>query len=958
MSRRNPLVLFWTIVLVTIVTPVLAQGTITFRDEVGELDQDRVERAAQPLVDRGAQVGIYLLNSGTANDVIPILQQDGLADGEGIGFDTIAIFVSLDDRYSEIAYGSRWVDELEAGGRVDTIRDDQLNAGLQAGDFTAGFIDALEAVDQTIASPPPAGDTGTGGGTGTGSATAAPIGAGTLAWCAGILAFLVGGPAVWFGLSKQRKAKQALATAQQRYENARREAGNAIADLAKVVNDARDKAAYDTFSYPEADVAQLTEWQQEADIQFVKAQKLFDQVGETLTAQSKPTETDYQKGVDTYAQVIQLANEVQTPLDKAQQRRAELDKLNAAAPGEVNRAKKALADVVEQIGALQSDFTNADAVTQQVMEQTTHAETLLKEHRSGDAIEAAQTASANINNLVQILSRYADIREGISVGRSGAENVVAEGYRVEDGLQAFNTSESLLKEIATALEQHRLEAAQGLLDRAEAARAEGVRLGGGLPALRRQNEERLAQLQQAGEELDAYIDEGERVFDIVDEFAESTWSDIRGNGSEAEAALAESYELWEEATTANDMETQAFAEAADIIANAEEQQAFVRALIDAIIQRLRDLELARDTARIEIAEAQADINKGWEFIRSKDTDIGQAPEEQLTQAAQFVEQAEVEIQQEQPDWLQVVKRAQDANRLADAALIAAHSEVERMDKLRAQVDRAKQIATAEVQKIIQFIGVHKDDIDSAHRQQLDGIQSQVQAAYAAVQASEQAEEAARAESLRTALVHYTQLGEEAEQLYNDMYAAFQRINEMRSKVEAEAQKAQKAIDDAERKLAFYRNAIRNSSEGRRMLNEARNLLQTFGTVRSEESMLQAISQINRARALADDAQHIFDREGREYAERQQQDDSFGDFMTGVLVGSSLDNDRHRRRSRSRSSWGSGSSSWGSSSSRRSSGRSGGSWSSSRRSSGRSGGSWSSSRRSSSRRSGGRSGGGW
>lgn len=952
MSRLKSMVmLFWIVVLVTIITPVFAQGNLIFRDEVGELDRDRVERAAQPLVDRGAQVGIYLLNSGDADDVIPLLEQDGLADSEGIGFDTIAIFVSLDERYSEIAYGGRWVDELEAGGRVATIRDDQLNVGLGAGDFTAGFVDALEAVDQTIASPAPA------GGIGAGSTTATPIGAGTLAWCAGILAFLVGGPAVWFGLSKRRKVTQALATSQQRYEAARREAGNAIADLAKVINNARDKAAYDAFSYPESDVAQLAELQQEADTQFVQAQKLFDEVGETLAAQSKPTEADYQKGVETYSQVVQLASQAQAPLDKAQKQRAELDKLNAAAPGEVNRTKKALADVVEQLHALQSDFTNAEAVTQHIVDQITHAETLLNEHRSGHAIDAAQTASAIVSKLTQSLSRYADIREGISVGRSGAEHVATQGYRIEHGLQAFNTAESLLKEVVTALEQQRVAAANELLERAEAARGEGVMLGGGLPALQRQNEARLAQIQQAGEELDDYIEEGKRVFDIVDEFAESTWSDIRGNGSEAEAALAESYELWEEATTANNMETQEFSEATQAIAEAEEQQAFVRTLINAIIQRLRDLELARDTARIEIAEAQADINKGWEFIRSKDTDIGQDPEAQLSQATQFLEQARAEIQQEQPDWLQVVKRSQEANRLADAALTTARGEVERMDKLRTQVDRAKQIATAEVQKVIQFVGVHKDDIDSDHRQQLDGIQSQVQAAYTAVQASEQAEEAARADALRTALTRYTQLAEETEQLYSRMHTAFQRIDEMRRQVATEAQKAQKSIDDAERKLTFHRGAIRNSSEGQRLLNEARNLLQTVGMVRTDEAMQQTITQIKRAHTLADDAHRIFEREGREYTE-QQQDDSFGDFLTGVLVGSSLDNDHHRgqRRSRSPSSWGSGSSSWGGSSNRRSSGRSGGSWSSnsSRRSGGRSGGS----SRSSSRRSGGRSGGGW
>src|SRR5205085_10187899 len=103
---------------------------------------------------------------------------------------------------------------------------------------------------------------------------------------------------------------------------------------------------------------QLARTHATAEAQFVKAQGQFDQAGEALAATREPTQAAYQAAASAYAAVTALVEQARGTLDQAESRRAELDKLNAAAPGEVERAKKALADAAERLGALGQDFAH------------------------------------------------------------------------------------------------------------------------------------------------------------------------------------------------------------------------------------------------------------------------------------------------------------------------------------------------------------------------------------------------------------------------------------------------------------------------------------------------------------------------------------------------------------------------------------------------------------------------
>lgn len=911
--------------LLLLASPALAQGRLIYHDDAGRLDRARVERAAGPLLDRGAVVAVYTVASGNETDFADRLEQDGLASSGSVNANMVAIYVSFNPRYSAIRYGDRWNAALGVNNNVEAIRTGQLNVGLAASDVTGGFVNALSAIDQAIKSPPTAG-----GGTNVTveSGTFTPVVLGVIF----LVLLLVGGPLLYRSYKKRRTIAQAFAQARQSAEDARRQAGGVIADMGQAIKDARDKAAYDKVSYAAADVEQLRQWQSAAEAQFTKAQEQFDHIAESLAAKRVPTKEDYQSVAKSYAGVTQQVETARRQLAQAEARRVELDRISADAPGNVDRAKKALADAAEQLGALGDELTQPQAILRPLEAQVAQAERLLAERRAADAITAAQAASAAIDELSQILTTYADIREGITTGRAAAEKAAAQGYRVEAGLEAFTTAESLLGQSLRALEQNGPAAARPLLDQADAARAQGVARGGGMPALRRANDERLQAIEEIGRQIDAAIAEGRRTFDIVDEFAESTWSDIRGNGSEAEASVARARALWERAAQRNSMETQDFLGAKEDLAAADQQIAAARGLLDSIIQRLKDLEAARDVARQEIAAAQDDMKQGWSFVHAHDPDIGKVPEDLLTRADALLQQAAQELAQTRPDWLAVVRYAQGANRLADEALTGARDEVDAMARLRDQVARAQQIATAEVQKIVQFAALHSNDIAPAQQRKLAALQADVQAAYAALQSTQQKEEHARAAALREALDRYTALRDTADRLYTEIYGAFQQLEKLRKRVAKASEQSAQAITHAEQLVRTYDNRIPANSEGRKLLAQAQADFASIGVIRNEKDAQRGLAAAEQSQQKAERAKEIFREQVPASRPGAGQGHDVGDFVTGMVIGALLNSGGDSGSSSSDSGWGGG-------------GGSGGDWGGG----GGSGGSWGG---------GGGSGGGW
>ncbi|MEN9937959.1 MAG: hypothetical protein RLZZ387_4538 [Chloroflexota bacterium] len=929
--------------LLLLAAPAFAQsGRLTIEDETGELDRGAVEEAARPLLARGANVGVFLVERGGEQDAITQLEAAGLGSGQDVLNDTISIYVSFDPRYAEIAYGDRWNAALRTDDNAGLIRQNQLVPGLTSGDYTRGVVDSLRAIERSIAAPPtPGGGTTIIEAPKTPEEIAADERRTTLlvGGALGAIGLAVGGPVAVRSIRKRREAAQAYERARGGAEKARSAAGGAIADMGQLLQAAREKAQFDRVSYSADDVEELIRLHATAEEGFVAAQERYAAATDALALKKEPTLEEYGQSQRVFEEVAQAVAEARQPLEQAEARRAELDQLNAQAPGEVDQAKKALADAVERLRALGEDIPRPEEITRPLEALVERAETLLRERRAADAMQAAGAASAAIEELAGAVTRYADIREGISAGRSGAERVAQQEYRVEAGLAAFTTAEGLLRQAATALTVGGAAAALPLMEQAEQARAAGVTRGGGLPALRRRNDERIEQVREAGEQLATYIEEGRRTFDAVDEFAESTWSDIRGNGSEAQAAADDAQGLWDRARERNTMEAQAFVEAAADLDAAEERIGFARRLIDTIVQRLRDLEAARDAAREEVAAAQQDIGSGRAFVAANDPDVGRRPEELLTQADTLLGRTVAMLEQPRPDWLAIVRDAQEANRLADEALAGARGEVEEMERLRAALARAQQVATAEVQKVVEFVGLHAGDIPQASQGQLNALQTNVQAAYAAARAAEQTEEEARAMALRDARERYVALERQAQEVYGEVYQAFQRAEQIRAEVSQAVQRAYQAIQGAQQELARGSTVINARSEGVALLEESKRLYQAIPQVHDEQQARQAVALADQARERARQAERLFEQQ---VAAHRRQQDQMRDILIGTAIGSMLDND-HRGSRGGGGGWGGGG------------GRSGGGFGGG----GRSGGGWGGGGSSGGGfGGGGRSGGGW
>jgi len=160
-SRRNArtLAVFASIAMAVLVSACSSEpaARLVVRDERNALDVSRLEKAAAPLLARGADVALFVAAKGddTGRDLTYRLNAEALGhDGNaGIAPSAIAIYVSYAPRYSELRAGSRWSEFLPSV-TLRAIRDRTLNAALRRtdGDTADGIVATLDALDAAIAS--------------------------------------------------------------------------------------------------------------------------------------------------------------------------------------------------------------------------------------------------------------------------------------------------------------------------------------------------------------------------------------------------------------------------------------------------------------------------------------------------------------------------------------------------------------------------------------------------------------------------------------------------------------------------------------------------------------------------------------------------------------------------------------------------------------------------------------
>lgn len=270
-----------------------------------------------------------------------------------------------------------------------------------------------------------------------------------------------------------------------------------------------------------------------------------------------------------------------------------------------------------------------------------------------------------------------------------------------------------------------------------------------LPQKKKEAEAAVPALAARIEQVKSAIERGRTLFErLSTEFAETTWVAVRGNGTEAENRVDWAEDALDEARAATGLEQQEWHRALELIAGANGWLAEAEALMASISELEGSLLAARRDSAGEIAAAQADVTKAWEYINRYDEDIRESLEDDLRAAEATIETAREELKSDKPDYLRVCKLAREANEAADRILLQAQDEHETAERLRVRAAGALRDAQAKVTMVSRFIQVRHPFVQDQARNRLVEATSALQQAEtvtdvnARISLSERAEAAA------------------------------------------------------------------------------------------------------------------------------------------------------------------------------------------------------------------------
>lgn len=414
-----------------------------------------------------------------------------------------------------------------------------------------------------------------------------------------------------------------------------------------------------------------------------------------------------------------------------------------------------------------------------------------------NAISAANALAAELGKLAaELPKRLSALADSLKSSEAVRQEAKAAGYRVDYADSLVEDATKLEKKAATSVTDKRLRDAEESLAAAEALVAECAAWCKALPDLKADLERDAAALALRSSEVQKRIIEVKAVFDgLAATYAEDSWEAVRGNGSEAEAALDYAQKAHVEATRAGSMEAQEWKEsrAALVAGNEALDQAdtVLKAIVD-LRDRLKEAEAA---AGNEIELAGADIAGAWEFIRANDQDVPEALEAELKAAEEALTEARRELSEDKPNYLEVVRFARQANETADQVLVDARSSHEQIERLKSKSQSALREAERAVQTAANYIASHSSDVGSAPESQLSSARSTLaEAAAASVQI--RSEETADQDQIES-LERKVRLAEDAEQEADAAYAAAQRdVREAEEEREEERRRRQRAADAA------------------------------------------------------------------------------------------------------------------------------------------------------------------
>ncbi|MBM7843835.1 hypothetical protein [Herpetosiphon giganteus] len=570
------------------------------------------------------------------------------------------------------------------------------------------------------------------------------------------------------------------------------------------------------------------------------------------------------------------------------------------------------ADLLQRIGGKQAQAQVA-TIQQQVMQA---AQSLASKH-ANDARQSASVASEQLIKLQPLLDRLKSAEAQLKAAEEHLPSIT--GKRAAGVKQLVAEGEQVLQNAAVQINETD---ASDLVDEAERIAQRAYKLGPDFASTQQSFNQRLEAVNARGLELNGRLEASRNEFAEVNQYAPESWSDIRGNGSEAASAVAQAHQLWQTAQAKIAPDQDDWAGGLEELETAEERLVYADTLLKAISKRLADLREAQKSATNQIEDAKRDIKLGWGYVRNNDADVGKAPEKALSQAESLLQNVESQLTREKPNWISVLQQVTQARQYADQALAGARSEVETMNAKRAQAKDLAKAAQAELGKLQNFAQLHPVDAKPEHRKKIDAIGRTLSEADTALLSADRNEEEARAGALDSAIGGYNTVISQAAPLYSAMYETFQSLEVLRREASEAVQVAQQSLNNANQWYTQYGHVLPANSNGRSLLSKAQQTLRQYNPNADAEELKKIAASAREANGYAHEAAQIIQTASQSYQQSHQpqyggqyqsghysgrRDNDVGDLLTGMFIGSMMNSGRDHHHG---GGWGSGGGGWG------------------------------------------------
>ncbi len=895
-------------------------------DDTGNLNAAQINDAAKALQALNVKpLAVFLKNGSTSSTFAnQVAQNYGLADTSAgtVDPDLFAIVATLNPRQISLVWGDNlnaiMSDAPDGLGYGTRIRTQYMQPNLASGNYTDAFVQSFTQTATQISlfrnpptpTPVPTPQPSVVTNVDTGAlARAFLIGLGVIVV---IVLLAIFGPMLWRSYKRSQEAAIRKRSLEEQLLQSRNVAADMITGLS-FPEDPHEQLQYRFLTLALADerpdeLAQIT----------ARYNETYRHVADALTSftalnQAKyTTEQQMADAISGYQQVQANINVASNFLKEIADRSKEVEKQVASAPGEIDNAKKALAAVtnsLQQFTAAAPDLPTLDpsALTSQPDKLISDAQAALSATppRHLAAYDSAASAGVLASQISSVLTAITRVYTDLTVLRAHLADLRKQGYKLSAADGQLSAVLDLLAQAIRELEKHGPSSKFATtLKSASDSIAQARTSVDSVVEQHTANETALAGLQRAGEQAKHYIEQGAQAFDKVDEYAEPSWEDIRGNGTEAQKAADHAQDLWAEASHLNALTTdspQDFAKAAQLITEANASLNNVRELLTAIIERLKYLEESKRTAAAEIAAAQQAIESGQHFVAQYDPDITPNPADMLADAARQLAQAKAEVAKDKPDWIAAVKTARSANDLADKALADARSQEDAMQARRLKMQTGQQQAAASVSKAANFATVHRADLDTSLFSALTAAQSNLQVAQTEVTRLQTSglEDVAMGQALEEVAQKFGAVQQTAEGAFEKAQAQFNALEAVRKQAYNAVSTATSAVEQAGNYIGMHSSV---GASARQYLEQARHALPGWTDGLAQPQLNSLATAANQASNLAQQAlvsaqqdvraQEAEDEQRRE-EEQQKQRDDLGNLLTGLAIGALMSGGRRR-----------------------------------------------------------------